>query len=123
MTDDLDWGEAQLRKHIPGYVPLGFAPPFGAYGQLDTNDPAIPALFGAALRERFGLVFVQADPHPAVPGEQDVTRLQLDRTTTGGAAARLAEARLIQARPAADDYRGRCVRWCTSSSASCSGRC
>jgi peptidoglycan/xylan/chitin deacetylase (PgdA/CDA1 family) len=84
VTDDLDWGEAQLRKHIPGYVPLGFAPPFGAYGQLGTNDPAIPALFGRALRERFGLVFVQADPHPAVPGEQDVTRLQLDRTTTGG---------------------------------------
>lgn len=84
VTEDLDWGEAQLRKHIPGYVPLAFAPPFGAYGQLGTNDPAIPALFGRELRERFGLVFVQADPHPAVPGEREVTRLQLDRTITGG---------------------------------------
>jgi len=84
VTDDLDWGEARLREHIPGYAPLAFAPPFGAYGQLGTNDPAIPSLFGRELRERFGLLFVQADPHPAVPGERDVTRLQLDRTTTGG---------------------------------------
>jgi hypothetical protein len=36
------------------------------------------------LRERFGLVFVQQDPHPATPGDRDITRLQLDRTMTGG---------------------------------------
>ena len=38
----LDWGEEQLRRHVPGYEPLAFAPPYGAYGQLATNDPAIP---------------------------------------------------------------------------------
>ena len=81
---DLDWGEDTLRAHVPGYEPLAFAPPFGAYGQLDTNDPHIPGLLLADLRERYGLVFVQADPHAATPGEEPVTRFQLDRTITGG---------------------------------------
>lgn len=84
VVADLEWGEQQLRRHVPGYRPLAFAPPFGAYGQLDTNDPAIPDLMGRELRERFGLTFVQQDPHLARPGDAEVTRLQLDRTTTGG---------------------------------------
>jgi poly-beta-1,6-N-acetyl-D-glucosamine N-deacetylase len=84
VVADLEWGEAELRRHVAGYEPLAFAPPFGAYGQLDTNDPQIPRVMGRELRDRFGLVFVQQDPHPARPGETDVTRLQLDRTTTGG---------------------------------------
>jgi hypothetical protein len=36
------------------------------------------------LRDRFGVVFVQQDPHPARPGASIVTRLQLDRTISGG---------------------------------------
>jgi peptidoglycan/xylan/chitin deacetylase (PgdA/CDA1 family) len=84
VVADLEWGDSELRRHVPGYEPLAFAPPFGAYGQLDTNDPRIPRLMGRELRERFGVVFVQEDPHPARPGDPDVTRLQLDRTTTGG---------------------------------------
>jgi peptidoglycan/xylan/chitin deacetylase (PgdA/CDA1 family) len=85
VTDDLEWGEQQLRHHVPGYEPLAFAPPFGAYGQLGTNDPGIPPLMERELDERFGLVFVQQDPHFAEPGELPTTRLQLDRTITGGA--------------------------------------
>jgi peptidoglycan/xylan/chitin deacetylase (PgdA/CDA1 family) len=85
VTEDLAWGERELRRHVPGYKPLAFAPPFGAYGQIGTNDPRIPRLMEKELEERFGLVFVQQDPHPAKPGELPVTRLQLDRTTTGGA--------------------------------------
>jgi peptidoglycan/xylan/chitin deacetylase (PgdA/CDA1 family) len=84
VVGDLEWGEAQLRRNIPGYAPLAFAPPYGAYGQLDTNDPAIPRVLGRELRRRFGLVFVQADPEAARPGARDVTRFQLDRTVTGG---------------------------------------
>jgi peptidoglycan/xylan/chitin deacetylase (PgdA/CDA1 family) len=82
---DIEWGERELRRRVPGYAPFAFAPPYGAYGQLDTNDPAIPRILGRELRRRFGIVFVQADPHPARPGEPDVTRFQLDRTITGGA--------------------------------------
>jgi peptidoglycan/xylan/chitin deacetylase (PgdA/CDA1 family) len=85
VTNDLEWGEQQLRRHVPGYEPLAFAPPFGAYGQLDTNDRRIPRWMAKELRARFGLVFVQQDPHFARPGELPTTRLQLDRTITGGA--------------------------------------
>jgi hypothetical protein len=85
VTTDLEWGEEQLRSHVPGYKPLAFAPPFGAYGQLDTNDPLIPKLMANELQRRFGLVFVQQNPHSAEPGETPTTRLQLDRTITGGA--------------------------------------
>ena len=69
---------------MPGYRPLAFAPPFGAYGQLGTNDPGIPLLMERELRERYGLVFVQANPHPVRAHDRVATRLQLDRTITGG---------------------------------------
>jgi peptidoglycan/xylan/chitin deacetylase (PgdA/CDA1 family) len=84
VAADLAWGVRELRAHLPGYQPLAFAPPFGAYGQLGTNDPQIPRLLSRELRDHFGLVFVQQDPHPARPGERVVTRMQLNRTVTGG---------------------------------------
>jgi peptidoglycan/xylan/chitin deacetylase (PgdA/CDA1 family) len=93
VVGDLDWGERELRRRVPGYTALAFAPPYGAYGQLDTNDPAIPRRLGRELRQRYGLVFVQADAHPARPGERDVTRFQLDRSVTGGALHDWLEAR------------------------------
>ena len=85
MTADLDWGERRLRRHVPGYEPLAFAPPFGAYGQIGTNDPEIPRRLSRELRERFGLIFVQQDPHLTQPRDLDITRLQLDRSITRGA--------------------------------------
>jgi peptidoglycan/xylan/chitin deacetylase (PgdA/CDA1 family) len=85
VDTDLDWGQAQLRRHVPGYRPLAFAPPFGAYGQLATNDPAIPRLLRADLARRFPLVFTQEHARAATPHERDVPRFQLDRTITGGA--------------------------------------
>jgi len=84
VAADLEWGAGELRRHVPGYEPLAFAPPFGAYGQIGTNDPGIPRLMERELRDRFGLVFVQEDPRPAGPGGLEVPRLQLDRTMTGG---------------------------------------
>ena len=80
----LDWGEEQLRRHIPGYEPLAFAPPYGAYGQLATNDPAIPSALRDELRRRYGLVFVQEHPRAAREGDTLVPRLQLTRAITGG---------------------------------------
>jgi peptidoglycan/xylan/chitin deacetylase (PgdA/CDA1 family) len=81
---DLDWGEEQLRRHLPGFRPRAFAPPYGNYGQLGTNDPAIPVELGAELRRRYGLVFTQEDPRQARPGDEDVPRLQIIRRMTGG---------------------------------------
>ena len=85
VAADLAWGERELRAHLPGYRPLAFAPPFGAYGQLGTNDPGIPAAARRGLRDQFGLVFVQQDARAGVDRARSiVTRLQLDRTVTGG---------------------------------------
>jgi peptidoglycan/xylan/chitin deacetylase (PgdA/CDA1 family) len=84
VTEDLDWGEEQLRRHVPGYEPLAFAPPYGAYGQLATNDPAIPSALRDELRRRYGLVFVQEHPRAAREGDTLVPRLQLTRAMTGG---------------------------------------
>jgi peptidoglycan/xylan/chitin deacetylase (PgdA/CDA1 family) len=81
---DLEWGDAQLRSHVPGYRGLSFAPPYGNFGQLSTNDRRIPRRLGAWLRERFGLVFVQQPARYARPGDALVARLQITRKMAGG---------------------------------------
>jgi hypothetical protein len=68
----------------PGYRPLAFAPPYGNFGQIATNDPRIPDRLGGWLRDRCGLVFVQEPARYAVPGDAYVPRLQLMAKTTGG---------------------------------------
>lgn len=85
VVDDLEWGERQLQQHVPGYRAESFAPPYGNYGQIATDDPLIPQRLGDWLRARFGYVFVQDPAHYAEPGEAVVPRLQLTRKTTGGA--------------------------------------
>ena len=81
---DLDWGQATLRKHVASYRPLSFAPPYGNFGQLASDDPGIPGRLGALLRERYGIVFVQQPARYARPGESVVSRLQVTRKMTGG---------------------------------------
>jgi peptidoglycan/xylan/chitin deacetylase (PgdA/CDA1 family) len=81
---DLDWGQATLRKHVPSYRPLSFAPPYGNFGQLATDDPGIPGRLGALLRRRYGVVFVQQPARYARPGETVVPRLQITRKMAGG---------------------------------------
>jgi hypothetical protein len=68
VTEDLAWGERQLRRHVPGYTPLAFAPPFGAYGQIGTNDPRIPRELLARLHQSFAVVFTQDLSGFAAPG-------------------------------------------------------
>jgi hypothetical protein len=84
VVADLDWGNRQLVKHVPGYRPLSFAPPYGNFGQLATDDARIPGLLGDRLAKRFGLVFVQDPAQYARPGETVVPRLQITRRMTGG---------------------------------------
>jgi poly-beta-1,6-N-acetyl-D-glucosamine N-deacetylase len=81
---DLEWGEAQLAAHVPGYRPLSFAPPYGNYGQLSTNDRRIPRRLGAWLRTRFGLIFVQQPARYARRRDPLVPRLQVTRKMAGG---------------------------------------
>jgi peptidoglycan/xylan/chitin deacetylase (PgdA/CDA1 family) len=84
VVADLHWGDARLAAQVPGYRKLSFAPPYGNFGQVSTDDPAIPVLLGALLRKRFGLVFVQQPARYALPGETFVPRLQITRRMAGG---------------------------------------
>jgi peptidoglycan/xylan/chitin deacetylase (PgdA/CDA1 family) len=84
VREDLEWGERELRTHVPGYDPISFAPPYGNYGQLSTNDRRIPARLDAWLERRFGLVFVQEPARYAAAGDGPVPRLQVTRKMTGG---------------------------------------
>jgi peptidoglycan/xylan/chitin deacetylase (PgdA/CDA1 family) len=84
VVRDLDWGQATLRRHVPSYRPLSFAPPYGTFEQLTTDDPAIPQRLGALLRARYGIVFVQQPARYAEPGEAVVPHLQVTRKMAGG---------------------------------------
>jgi peptidoglycan/xylan/chitin deacetylase (PgdA/CDA1 family) len=84
VRTDLEWGERELRAHVPGYRPLAFAPPYGNYGQVSTNDPRIPERLGAWLQARYGLVFTQDPATYAAPGAAPAPRLQITRAMTGG---------------------------------------
>jgi hypothetical protein len=65
---DLAWGEGQLAFRVHGYKPLAFAPAYGNYGQLGTNDPKIPRLLLARLLGSFPVVFLQDRSPFAVRG-------------------------------------------------------
>jgi hypothetical protein len=84
VVNDLNWGDGQLAQHVPGYRRLSFAPPYGNFGQVGTDDPRIPQLLGDWLRKRFGLIFVQDPAQYARPDEAVVSRLQITRRMTGG---------------------------------------
>ena len=79
---DLSWGERMLKYRIQGYRPLAFAPAYGNYGQIGTNDPRISRLLLARLLGSFPLVFVQDRSFYAVRGagtSSPVGRLQITR--------------------------------------------
>jgi peptidoglycan/xylan/chitin deacetylase (PgdA/CDA1 family) len=59
VFSDISYGEQQLAHHVRGYRPLGFAPPYGNYGQAGTNDRRIPSELLARLLLSFELIFVQ----------------------------------------------------------------
>jgi peptidoglycan/xylan/chitin deacetylase (PgdA/CDA1 family) len=84
VVADLEWGEAQLTQRVPGYRAMSFAPPYGNFGQLATDDRRIPVWLGKYLRKRFGTVFVQDPASYARPCDVVVPRLQITRKMTGG---------------------------------------
>lgn len=65
---DVSWGQRQLAFRVPGYRPLAFSPPYGNYGQVATNDPAIPRLLLERLYLTFQVVFTQDRPGLATAG-------------------------------------------------------
>jgi peptidoglycan/xylan/chitin deacetylase (PgdA/CDA1 family) len=82
---DIEWGQKTLADHVPGYEPLGFAVPYGNYGQEGTNDERIPADLLGWLTERFVTVYTQDVNALARPGsDQPLGRIQVTRGTSGG---------------------------------------
>jgi hypothetical protein len=85
VRSDIETGQQTLTDNVPGYVPLAFAPPFGAYGQEGTNDERIPPDLLAWLTGRYEAVFTQdvnALAHPNA--KQPLGRIQVTRATSGG---------------------------------------
>jgi hypothetical protein len=86
VVDDVEWGMSRMKKEIPGFMPYGFAVPFGNYGQLKSNDPRIKSFFGGYLQKRFRAVFVV---QPAGYTTQNtprgrIGRLEVHTYTTAG---------------------------------------
>ena len=85
VRSDIEWGQETLADHIPAYEPLGFAVPYGNYGQDGTNDERIPDDLLGWLTDRFGTVYTQDVNARARPGSsQPLGRIQVTRATTGG---------------------------------------
>ena len=85
VRSDIEAGQKELAEQIPGYKPLAFAPPFGAYGQQGTNDERIPSDLLGWLTGRYEAVFTQDENALAHPGSpQPLGRIQVTRATSGG---------------------------------------
>jgi hypothetical protein len=94
VFSDITYGEQQLAHHVRGYRPLAFAPPFGNYGQVRTNDRHIPREFLARALLSFDVVFTQDRSGFAKPGAMnplgrievtpEITEEQLQTLLTAG---------------------------------------
>jgi peptidoglycan/xylan/chitin deacetylase (PgdA/CDA1 family) len=85
VFSDIAWGGERLAAEISAYRPLGFAPPYGNYGQDGTNDERIPVELLAWLRDRYRVIFTQDRSFFARPdAEQPLGRLQVTRGLSGG---------------------------------------
>jgi hypothetical protein len=57
VAQNMLWGEAQLRDHLPSFQPLAVGLPQGAYGQGLSNSPLIAPFVLAWMHRHFGVVF------------------------------------------------------------------
>jgi peptidoglycan/xylan/chitin deacetylase (PgdA/CDA1 family) len=80
VFSDITWAEEQLAFRVRGYRPLAFAPPYGTYGQADTNDRRIPRELLARLLQSFEVVFTQDRSGFASPGATNpLGRIEITR--------------------------------------------
>ena len=71
VFSDITYGEQQLAHNVRGYRPLAFAPPYGNYGQVGTNDRRIPRELLARALLSFDVVFTQDRSGFAAPGARN----------------------------------------------------
>jgi hypothetical protein len=83
VFSDITYGEQQLAHHVTGYEPLAIAPPFGNYGQVETNDRRIPRELLARLLLSFDVVFTQDRTGFATPGARNpIGRFEVTEDTS-----------------------------------------
>jgi len=82
VFSDITEGEQQLAAHIRHHRPLAFAPPYGNYGQVATNDERIPRELFARLRQDHAAVFTQdrsGFPSKGAGKREPVGRIEITR--------------------------------------------
>ena len=67
VEHDVLWGKRTMTEQLPGFNPLGFAVPYGSYGQDRTNDPRIPQFMSRLLARHFQAVFMTDPPEYTTP--------------------------------------------------------
>lgn len=84
--DDIWTGIKLLHANLPNYAQRLYAVPYGNYGQLNTNDPAIPVELSWFFNQRFGAWFTQADSAPdfglTTPRAKERKRYTVKNTAT-----------------------------------------
>jgi peptidoglycan/xylan/chitin deacetylase (PgdA/CDA1 family) len=82
---DIETGIQTMTQHVPGYVPTSFAVPYGDYGQLSSNDPAIAPELRAFLDAHFISWFTQPVSNPpfaTASATHEAWRYTMHYTTT-----------------------------------------
>jgi peptidoglycan/xylan/chitin deacetylase (PgdA/CDA1 family) len=85
VTSDLLAAAATIAHNVPGFRATLFAPPYGDYGQVTSNDPRIQAFLLPWLEQHFAAVFVQTHPAFATASQPLIQRLAIHSDTTAGA--------------------------------------
>jgi peptidoglycan/xylan/chitin deacetylase (PgdA/CDA1 family) len=85
VSGDILAARDRLAARLPTFRPLGFAVPYGNYGQNSTNYAPIPAWESGWLQTAFTVVFVQDHRTFNRPGERIAQRYGIHATTTADA--------------------------------------
>ena len=73
-TMDIMTGIETMKANVPGFRPTAFAVPYGDYGQISSNDPAIARTMREFLNNNFDAWFTQPTSHPPFAHPSATTR-------------------------------------------------
>jgi peptidoglycan/xylan/chitin deacetylase (PgdA/CDA1 family) len=110
ITRELSRSKADLEK-LFGTQVIGFAYPFGDYGQQTSDNPKAPDMIRAVIRQNYDLAFRQVwpsdnEPTSNVPGADMLTlkRVESGTTWTGDYLVRLLQNAQVKPLPLTDDF-------------------
>jgi hypothetical protein len=82
VMSDVNLGISLMRTELPRWQPRLIAPPFGNYGQLQSNDPRLGAFLSTWLHSRFDALLLEGRPVFSVAGMREANRYQVVSGTT-----------------------------------------